>query len=224
MALKWCTKVEAVEEVPYWFFRSSIKFQGHTGQKNRWFWPELSISELELQFEFTDGVEMMHKARCSIEEVVYYFLRSSIKFQGHRGWKMYDLNSIRVRLLGRSQLSNPSDLPCLKSVAISLIQPLEFLYVNAGVSDAYIAPMIRVIINSVIGLPPSHYLTNSDTYHYWDLWGTNFSKIGITISWFSFRKMHLKMSSTWIWVIIGSCIDLLSDDTKPSSESMLTCH
>ena len=33
-------------------------------------------------------------------------------FQGHKGWKIDDLNPIGVRLLGRSQLSNPSDLPC----------------------------------------------------------------------------------------------------------------
>ena len=54
----------------------------------------------------------MQKALSSIEEVPYYFLGSSIKFQGHTGWKMDDLNPIWVRLLGRSQLSNPSDLPC----------------------------------------------------------------------------------------------------------------
>ena len=42
----------------------------------------------------------------------YCFWGSSIKFQGHTGWKIGDLNPIWVRLLGRSQLSNPSDLPC----------------------------------------------------------------------------------------------------------------
>ena len=56
---------------------------------------------------------MTHKAWCSIEEVSYYFSRSSIKFQGHTGWKINDLDQIWARLLGRSQLSNPSDLPCL---------------------------------------------------------------------------------------------------------------
>ena len=55
---------------------------------------------------------MMHKAWCNLEEVPYNFSRSSIKFQGHTGWKIDDLNPIWVRLLGRSQLSNPSDLPC----------------------------------------------------------------------------------------------------------------
>ena len=55
---------------------------------------------------------MMHKAWSSIEEVPYGFWRSSLKFQGHTGWKIDDWNPIWVRLLGRSQLSNPSDLPC----------------------------------------------------------------------------------------------------------------
>ena len=59
-----------------------------------------------------NAFEMMHKAWCSIEEVPYYFSRSSIKFQGHMGWKIDDLDQIWARLLGRSQLSNPSDLPC----------------------------------------------------------------------------------------------------------------
>ena len=54
----------------------------------------------------------MHKAWCSVEEVPYNFSRSSIKFQSHTGWKINDLNPIWVRLLGWSQLSNPSDLPC----------------------------------------------------------------------------------------------------------------
>ena len=55
---------------------------------------------------------MMHKAWCSIEEVPYYFPRSSIKLQGHKGWIIKDFNPIWVRLLAWSQLSDPSDLPC----------------------------------------------------------------------------------------------------------------
>ena len=42
----------------------------------------------------------------------YCFPRSSIKLQGHTSWKIDDLDQIWARLLGRSQLSNPSDLPC----------------------------------------------------------------------------------------------------------------
>ena len=58
---------------------------------------------------------MMHKVWCSIEEVPYYFSRSSIKFQCHRGWKINNFNPIWVRTPGRLQLSNPSDLACSRS-------------------------------------------------------------------------------------------------------------
>ena len=60
---------------------------------------------------------MMHQAWCSTE-VPYCFSRSSIKFQGHTGWKIDYLNPISVRLLGRWQLTNPLDLPscCMKTI------------------------------------------------------------------------------------------------------------
>ena len=64
---------------------------------------------------------MMHKAWCCIEAVPYYFSRSSIKFQGHAGWRIYDLNPIWVRLLDRSQL--------LKSLRFAL----SSLYWQAGI-------------------------------------------------------------------------------------------
>ena len=92
----------SIEEVSYCFSRSYVKFQGHMAKKNRRFWPKLGVSGLQLQFEFTDGFEKMHKA-CT-EEVLYYFSGSSIKFQGHTDWKIDDLNPIWVRLLGQSQL------------------------------------------------------------------------------------------------------------------------
>ena len=148
----------SIEEVSYYFLRSSINFHR--------FWPELSVSGLLLQIEYTDGFlndaqsltwyrrstllffkvihqfsrshrtkkitdfnpnwafqtvtpvwiypwfEMMHQVWCSIEEVPYCFPRSSVKFQGHTGWKIDDLNPIWERLLGWSQLSNPAYLPC----------------------------------------------------------------------------------------------------------------
>ena len=45
---------------------------------------------------------MMHKAWRSIEEVPYCFSRSSIKFNGHTGGKIDDLNPIWDYLAGRS--------------------------------------------------------------------------------------------------------------------------
>ena len=42
----------------------------------------------ELQFQFTNGYEIMHEAWSSIGEVPYCFSRSSVKFQGHAGQKI----------------------------------------------------------------------------------------------------------------------------------------
>ena len=113
MALKWYTKLNVARK------RCPIVFQCHQwnlkvtwDKKSPILTPELSISGQKLQFEFTEGFEMMLKAWCNVEGVPYNFSRSSIKFQGHTGWKIDDFNPIWVRLLGRSQLSNPSDLPC----------------------------------------------------------------------------------------------------------------
>ena len=59
-------------------------------------WPWKTIEHLFytalLQFEFTNGYEMMHKARSSMGEVSYWFSRSSVKCQGHTGQKIADFD------------------------------------------------------------------------------------------------------------------------------------
>ena len=58
---------------------------------------------------------MLHKAWNSKGEMPYCFPRSSIKFQGHTVQNItdFDPNWAFNWTIGRSQLSNPSDLPCL---------------------------------------------------------------------------------------------------------------
>ena len=70
-----------IDEVPYCFARSCVKLQGHTAQKIVGFDPNWGVSGLKLQFEFTNGYQMMQKAWRSIEDVPYCFARSSVKFQ-----------------------------------------------------------------------------------------------------------------------------------------------
>ena len=96
--------------MPDFFSRLSIKFQGHIGQKLVDFQPNWVFTDYNSSFNSPTALKWSTKL--SIEEVPYCFSRSSIKFQGHTGWKIEDLNPISVRLLGQSQLSNPSDLPC----------------------------------------------------------------------------------------------------------------
>ena len=80
----------SIEEVPYCFARSSVKFQGHTGSKNRQLWPKLAVSGLK--FQYTNGYEMMHKAWSRIEEVPYCFSRSYVKLQGHTALKIVEFD------------------------------------------------------------------------------------------------------------------------------------
>ena len=54
--------------------------------------PNLAVSGLELQFEFTYGNEIMHTAGSSIEEVPYCFSRSSVKCQGHTALKIAEFD------------------------------------------------------------------------------------------------------------------------------------
>ena len=69
---------------------------------------------------------MMHKVWSRIEEVPYCFFRSSIKCLGHTGWKIDDLDQIWARLLGWSQLSNPSNLPYFYRISHSQRNTVPF--------------------------------------------------------------------------------------------------
>ena len=91
----WCS----TEEVPLCFSRSSIKFEDHMDRKIRDLNPILR--------KITRLVAAIKSLRFALFEVIH-------QFQSHTGWKIDDLNPIWVRLLGRSHLSNSTDLPCLK--------------------------------------------------------------------------------------------------------------
>ena len=74
------------------FFKVIRQISRSHGSKNRRIWPRLGVSGLLLQFEFTNGYEMMHKAWSCIEEVPYCFSRSSVKFQGHTDLKITEFD------------------------------------------------------------------------------------------------------------------------------------
>ena len=74
------------------FFKVIRQILRSHGSKKSSIWPRLGVSGLLLQFEFTNGYEMMHKAWSSIEEVPYCFWRSSFKFQGHTAQKSVDFD------------------------------------------------------------------------------------------------------------------------------------
>ena len=106
----------SIEEVPYCFARSHVKFQGHTA---------LKIVEFDPNWAFPDCNSSLNSPmamKCCIK-LETAKARCPIVFQGHpSNFKVtwYKTSQIltqigHFRTVGRSQLSNPSDLPCSRS-------------------------------------------------------------------------------------------------------------
>ena len=106
----------SIEEVPSCFSRSYVKLQGHTAKK---------IVDLDPNWAFPDcnsslNSPMAMKCCTKLETAKK---RCPFVFQGHpSNFKVtqYKTSPIltqigRFRTIGRSQLSNPSDLPCWRS-------------------------------------------------------------------------------------------------------------
>ena len=128
----------SIEEVPYCLSRSSVKFQGHTALKfvefdPNWAFPDCNSSlNLPMAMKCCTKLETA-KGRCPIV------------FQGHPSNFKVTRDKIspiltqigRFQTLGRSQLSNPSDLPCSRSYiklqGHTALKIIEF-YPNWGVS------------------------------------------------------------------------------------------
>ena len=88
---------------------------------------QIGYSGLQLKFEFTDGYELMHKAWSSIEEVPFYYSRSSIKFWGHTGQKIADFDPNWTNPDCTSSLNSPMDLKwCTKLAIVLKMCPIVF--------------------------------------------------------------------------------------------------
>ena len=106
----------SIEEVPYCFSRSSVKFQGHTALKIIEFDPNWAFPDCNSSLNSPMAMKCCTKLETAKE-------RCPIVFQGHpSNFKVtwYKTSPIltqigRFRTIGQSQLSNPSDLPCLRS-------------------------------------------------------------------------------------------------------------
>ena len=76
------TKVRSMQTV-------KVRDQRSRSQRSK---PNLTVSGLKRQFEFTYDDVIMHTAWCCLEEVPYCFSRSSFKFQGHTAQKIVGLD------------------------------------------------------------------------------------------------------------------------------------
>ena len=104
----------SIVEMPYCFSRSSVKFQGHTALKIVEFDPKWAFPDCNSSLKSPMAMKCCTKLETAKE-------RCPIVFQGHlSNFKVtrYKTSPIltqigRFRTIGQSQLSNPSDLPCL---------------------------------------------------------------------------------------------------------------
>ena len=107
----WSSQVE----VPYCFSRSSVKFQGHMALKIFEFDPNWAFPDSKSSLNSPMAMKCCTKLETAKE-------RCPIVFQGHPSNFKVTRDKIspiltqigHFRTIGRSQLSNPSDLPCLK--------------------------------------------------------------------------------------------------------------
>ena len=105
--------------MPYCFSRSCVKLQGHTALKIIEFDPNWAFPDCNSSLKSPMAMKCCTKLETAKE-------RCPIVFQGHpSNFKVtrYKTSTIltdigRFRTIGRSQLSNPSDLPCFFFVCV----------------------------------------------------------------------------------------------------------
>ena len=108
-------------EMPYCFPRSSIKFQGHTALKIVEFDPNWAFPDCNPSLNSPMAMKCCTKLETAKERCPIVFQGHPSNFKVTRDKTSPILTQIgRFRTIGRSQLSNPSDLPCLCIVRIKL--------------------------------------------------------------------------------------------------------
>ena len=106
----------SIEEVPYCFSRSSLKFQGHTALKIVEFDPYWAFPDYNSSLNSPMAIKCCTKHETAKERCPIVFQGHPSNFKVTRDKTSPILTQIgRFRTKGRSQLSNPSDLPCSRS-------------------------------------------------------------------------------------------------------------
>ena len=114
MARKWCIELlSSIVEVPYCFSRLYVKFQGHTALKIIEFDPNWAFPDSNSSLNSPMAMKCCTKLETAKERCPIVFQGHPSNFKVTRDKTSPILTQIgRFRSIGRSQLSNPSDLPC----------------------------------------------------------------------------------------------------------------
>ena len=102
--------------MPYCFSRSSVKFQGHTALKIVEFDPNWAFPDCNSSLNSPMAMKCYTKLETAKERCPIVFQGHPSNFKVTRDKTSPILTQIgRFQTIGRSQLSNPSDLPCSMS-------------------------------------------------------------------------------------------------------------
>ena len=123
----------SIVEVPHCFSRSSVKFQGHTALKIVEFDPNWAFPDSNSSSNSPMAMKCFTKLETAKERCPIVFQGHPSNFKVTRDKTSPNLTQIgRFRTIGRSQLSNPSDLPCFFQVSVvtsdseSSQQPMDY--------------------------------------------------------------------------------------------------
>ena len=110
-------------EMPYCFPRSSIKFQGHMALKIVQFDPNWAFPDCNFSLNSPMAMKCCTELETTKERCPIVFQGHPSNFKVTRDKTSLILSQIgHFRTIGRSQLSNPSDLPCCKTYGIFCYQ------------------------------------------------------------------------------------------------------
>ena len=124
--------------MPYCFSRSYVKFQGQTALKIVEFDPNWAFPDCNSSLNSPMAMKCCTKLETAKERCPIVFQGHPSNFKVTRDKTSPILTQIgRFRTIGRSQLSNPSDLPCLQYQDVSNLtysywafdKPLQFRWV-----------------------------------------------------------------------------------------------
>ena len=107
----------SIEEVPYCFSRSYVQLQGHMALKIVDFDPNWAFPDCNSSLESPMATKWCTKLEVALKRCPIVFQGHSSNFKVTQDKTSPILTQIgRFRTIGRSQLSNPSDLPCSRSI------------------------------------------------------------------------------------------------------------
>ena len=139
----------SIEEVPYCFSRSSVKFQGHTALKIVKFDPNWAFPDCNSSLNSPMAMKCCTKLETANERCPIVFQGHPSNFKVTRDKTSPILTQIgRFRTLGRSQLSNPSDLPCY--YFISWFSCIEHCLVITRHNAKYLNHLLLILCQSTI--------------------------------------------------------------------------